>query len=154
MWVSPRLTALPPFLCQGRIANEVKTNSEHYLCDKYKCPCRGMSCGPRETLSLLLSVTLICVCNRERCQRYKEFFSFISFLFQKETRIFKHYTNIQSNFLRNATGECFPIIFFVWNCFISSRDNDQIGGFVYTPWVTVPWCLEGCDTPHQLIPRH
>lgn len=60
----------------------------------------------------------------------------------------------KSNFLRKATNECFHIMFFVWKCFIGSRDNDQIRGFLHTPWVKVPWCWEGCDTPNQLIPRH
>lgn len=60
----------------------------------------------------------------------------------------------KSNFLRKATNECFHIMFFIWKCFIGSRDNDQLGGFLHTPWVKVPWCSEGCDTPNQLIPRH
>lgn len=56
--------------------------------------------------------------------------------------------------LRKAADECSNKMFFVWKCFIGSRDNDQICGFLHTPWVTVPWCSKGCDTPNQLIPRH
>lgn len=86
----------------------------------------------------------------------KKSFSFISFLFQKETWFFfffllhKH----TKTTLRKAADECSNKMFFVWKCFIGSRDNDQIGGFLHTPWVTVPWCSKGCDTPNQLIPRH